>query len=48
LNNLGSVYFQIGQQEQAKDCFKKAYDILHQSLGPEHPDTKEVFEKLNS
>jgi tetratricopeptide (TPR) repeat protein len=46
--DLESVYFQIGEQGQAKEYFKKAYDILYKSLGPDHPETKDVSEWLKT
>ncbi len=36
LNNMGAVYYQLGDIDKALDCFQKATVIRREAYGPEH------------
>lgn len=44
--NLGSVYEESGEFEEAKRCFTQAYEILGKTRGRSHEDTVYALQKL--
>jgi len=44
LNNLGSAYFELGQEDQARPYFEKALVIFTHFFGTEHPHSIVVKE----
>jgi tetratricopeptide (TPR) repeat protein len=47
LKNLGLVYLKTGQKDKARNYLEKAYNLLLQDPGPEHPETRKVKEALD-
>ena len=47
-NNLATVYKDLGDYEQARGLFKKAFNSLKLSLGEHHPNTQVVKQWLDS
>ena len=38
LNNLGNLYYKMGEYEKAEPLFQQALDIRKEVLGENHPD----------
>ena len=45
-NNLGTVYSDLGQYNQAKEYHEKSLAIKKEIYGEEHPDVKKTFNNL--
>ena len=46
LNNLGTLFSEKGQKEEAKENFKKAFEIL-ETLSKKDPENKKLKEELS-
>ncbi len=45
-DNMGYVYEQLGNLAKAQSCFKEVHTIFLQSLGPDHPNTRQAAHDL--
>ena len=45
-NNLGSLHSDLGDTDEAKDCYKRALEIRLKKLGPEHVDVASCYNNL--
>ncbi|CAF4362467.1 unnamed protein product, partial [Rotaria sordida] len=45
-NNIGSVYFEIGEYQKALPFFERALNILKQSVPANHPHLQSVQETI--
>ncbi|XP_066030799.1 uncharacterized protein [Pocillopora verrucosa] len=45
-NNLGTLHSDLGDTDEAKDCFKRALEIQMKQLGPEHVHVANSYNNL--
>jgi len=45
-NNLGTLYFAMGDLKSGLSYFQVSYKIFHQWLGESHPHTKQVEQSI--
>jgi tetratricopeptide (TPR) repeat protein len=47
LNNLAEVYKEQGKFTEAEPLFKRALEMMENSLGPDHPHILPILENLS-
>ena len=47
-NNLGTLHSDLGDTDEAKDCYKRALEIRLKKLGPEHVDVATSYNNLGT
>ena len=45
-NNIGNVYYYLGDYDKALDYYQRALDIREKVLGKEHPDTAKSYNNI--